>query len=196
MKFKVKCTLGTLGEAIEAIELIERNRDYDELINRFISYLAQDGKEEATKGYRHINYAGDTQVNVMTVDRDNGSKKIIAQSEAIAFIEWGAGKTFGVDPNPFGGVGSYGQHKGHRNSWAYYGQRGTAYDDHLEGGARMQDRHVKGTWASNDHDSVVRVKKRGTLYWTAGNPPNRVLSNTMEYLRDELEDVAEEVFGE
>lgn len=225
-KFKVTCTLGTLDKAIAEIERLEKYRDYDGMVDRFIEYMASDIEDDVKEGYdrKNINYGGNTDIFVATLNHDNGSKKVVAQGQAIAFIEWGAGKTFGVDPNPLGGVGSYGKGYGSRNSWAYYGDPGTAHDESRSAsGKHRHAQHIRGNWASNmiDPDTGVkydsrykeetdgngnktkkknpefREKKNGkVLYWTAGNPPHRVMSTAFEEnVYDKWEEIAEQVFA-
>jgi hypothetical protein len=66
--------------------------------------------------------------------------------------------------------GKYGQGKGSRDSWGYYGIPGT-----------------------NGH--VLKETDKGTVVLTNGNPPARAMYDSVKEMRSRILSVAREVYG-
>ena len=88
--------------------------------------LAEIGAGEANLRFMGAFYEGDKSVSVYTV-RETGKVLIVAEGEAVAFIEFGAGVFYNSDgtyplkrPAGISGIGEYGKGYGKRPAWGYY----------------------------------------------------------------------------
>ncbi len=139
----------------------------------FLQRLAQEGLTVAKAQFSSAQYDG---VNDVTVTVENmGPDKIavVANGQAVAFIEFGTGVTYSEQhpkADDMGAVrGSYGQGKGNNESWTYYGEAGT-------------------------NGVPVRDSDKGTVIRTKGNPPARAMYNASEQMRAKIQQIAKEVF--
>lgn len=125
--------------------------------------LADMGAVNVSLGYARAIYTGDNDITVTVEQTGENSYSVMANGEALLFIEFGAGVTYGYGhpkPSVDGkamGPGTYPSEKGHwddPNGW------------YIPGG---------------EH--------------TYGNPPSMTMYLTAKDLRNQLEDIAREVFS-
>lgn len=173
---KITCTLDTLRDAIAQIEEYEKTipAKKKELMKR----LAEIGIEEASVRFANASYDGTNDVVVENAPIWEGEDKLTIRAfgQAIAFIEFGTGiYNPEVHPkaNEMGAIrGGYGQGKGKRQSWGYYGNPGEA----------------------NAGGTPVKTL-RGTVIVTRGNNPNRGMYDASQTMRDKIVEIAKEVFN-
>lgn len=134
MKIKVRLSEQGLDDAIN--EILKYKTDLNEKAKQFSRALADKGLNVATIKFKNAKYAGENDVEC-DVSQDGTKCTIIAKGKAVAFIEfgtgvthsgWGAAGTVGALPLPdgIGEHGTYGQGKGNRKGWFYYGEPGNA----------------------------------------------------------------------
>lgn len=125
--------------------------------------LADMGAVNVSLGYSRAVYTGDNDISVTVEQQGENSYAIIANGEAVLFVEFGAGVTYGYghpQPSVEGtamGPGTYPSEKGHWND-------------------------PKGWWIPGGEH-------------TYGNPPSMTMYFTAKELRNQLEDIAREVFS-
>lgn len=142
-------------------------RDYAEWVKgktaELARRLADMGAVNVSLGYSRAVYTGDNDISVTVEQQGENSYAIVANGEAVLFIEFGAGVTYGYGhPQPsVGGTpmgpGTYPSDKGHWND-------------------------PKGWWIPGGEH-------------TYGNPPSMTMYLTAKELRNQLEDIAREVFS-
>lgn len=142
----------------------------------FLERLAAVGISTAGVRFEHAQYDG---VNDVTVDGapewlSDTRLAITARGQAVAFIEFGTGVHY-VEEHPKAAElglerGTYGQGKGSRDLWGYYGEPGT-------------------------NGKVIRTTERGQVVLTHGNPPARAMYEAGRDMRARISEIAAEVFG-
>jgi hypothetical protein len=168
---KIKCTLGTLKNAISEIDAYQK--EIDRKNKEFLYRLALIGGKEASVRFSQAMYAGLNDVKVSVEEIENGYA-IIANGSAVGFIEFGTATRHENYPNDSLFTppprGSYGKGQGdsskYPNGWVYRGEQGNA-------GRPIRD----------------------NLYRTYGNPPARALYDSGKTMREEILTIAKEVFG-
>ena len=167
----VKLNSESIDRAIK--ELKQYERWLAEKEKQLLKRLAEIGYWEAQIRFSSAIYDG---VNDVTVTMDDSGKgcAIVAEGQAVAFIEFGTG----VVNNPSGqyyplplpegivGIGEYGQGKGKNRAWFYYGDPGTNGE----------------------------VQESGVVK-TRGNPANMPMWYASEEMRKSILQIAREVFG-
>lgn len=155
-------------------DTIQRYRDsLNQRCARLVTRLADVGMRRASEGFSGAQYDGVNDVSV-TVDRvDDDIIRVVANGEAVAFIEFGAGITMGgghpragalgFGPGTYPGEGHWNNPKG----WTYHGERGS-----------------NGIWVRND------------VYRTRGNPPAMAMEQATQEMVQQVITIAEEVFRE
>lgn len=146
-------------------------REYSERVQRktaeLTRRLADMGAVNVSLGFSRAVYSGNNDVSVTVEQHGDNSYSIVANGEAVAFIEFGAGVTYGYGhPQPIlegeaMGPGTYPSTKGH-------------WDD------------PKGWWFTNE---------AGDGEHTYGNPPSMTMYTTAEELKRDLVNIAREVFA-
>ena len=146
---------------------VKEIRDYAEWVKRKTAELARRladmGAVNVSLGYSRAVYTGGNDISVTVEQQGENSYAIIANGEAVLFVEFGAGVTYGYGhPQPFVegtlmGPGTYPSEKGHWND-------------------------PKGWWIPGGEH-------------TYGNPPSMTMYLTAKELRNQLEDIAREVFS-
>lgn len=138
----------------------------------FLEKLAHIGIETADVKFRTAQYDGTNDVTVSSSPEWIGDNAlaISASGTAVLFIEFGTGVHY-TETHPladeFGYVrGGYGQHKGLRDRWGYYGEPGT--------------------------NGVP--KRGGEVIITHGNPPARAMYDAGKEIRQRITETAREVF--
>jgi hypothetical protein len=157
---KIVSTVGDVDKVIK--ELSEYNRRLEEKTRLFGERLAALGATKASLEFaRAITDNNDVEI---TVDRDGNNFIIRAEGQEVAFIEFGAGITYGYghpQASEFGtGPGTFPNGKGHWND-------------------------PKGWWY---------IDKDGNRKHTYGTPPSMPMYNTMRELEQQIEQIAREVF--
>lgn len=160
----IKCTLDKqdIDRAIK--DLKQYKAKFLEREKRLIEGLAEIGLKEASVRFTTAMYDGTNDVSVR-LDETKKGYVIVAEGEAVAFIEFGAGVYHNTgepypNPRPEGvvGIGEYGKGKGKRKAWGYL----------------------------NDNNEVVI---------TRGNPAAMPMWYASEEIKSSILRVVKEVFG-
>lgn len=136
--------------------------------------LAQEGCQIASARFFRAVYDGTNDTSVSVKERSGGAKAVVAVGGAVLFIEFGTGVTY-PDTHPEAAKhgmrrGGYGQGKGQRPTWGYYGDPGT--------------------------NGEVKVNKKGReVVITHGNPANMPMYETVKELKALLPGLVKEVFS-
>ena len=124
-KTVIECTLDKqdIDRAIK--ELRAFKREFLKREKRLIEGLAEIGLKEASVRFTTAMYDGTNDVSVH-LDKANNGYVIVADGQAVAFIEFGAGVYHNTsepypNPRPDGivGIGEYGKGMGKRKAWGY-----------------------------------------------------------------------------
>ena len=106
-------------------ELKEYKQDFLDREKKLVELLAEIGLKEASVRFTTAMYDGTNDVSV-TLDEIKNGYAIVADGEAVAFIEFGAGVYHNTsepypNPRPDGivGIGEYGKGYGKRKAWGY-----------------------------------------------------------------------------
>lgn len=143
--------------------------------HRLLHELASAGIDVASVRFSTAQYDGDNDVIVSGTPEWVGDNKLLitASGRSITFIEFGAGLHY-VEQHPKANAlgfvrGTYGQGKGSRNTWGYYGSPGT-------------------------NGQVVRENEKGSLVLTHGNPPARAMYDAAKEMQSQIVEIARKVF--
>lgn len=159
--------------------LISQLKKYRESLENkmhlLLERLAAIGIDTADVRFRTAQYDGDNDVVVSNAPEWEGENELIisATGNAVTFIEFGTGVHY-AEEHPaaerVGAVrGQFGQGKGSRDSWGYYGNPGT-------------------------NGRVIKETDKGQVVITHGNPPNRAMYDAAKEMRNRIVEVAREVF--
>lgn len=138
-----------------------------------LARLTGEGYQIASAGFARAVYDGTDDVRVTVEERDSHTRALVAVGGAVLFIEFGSGVTY-ADTHPEAAQqgmtrGGYGQGKGKRAAWGYYGDPGS--------------------------NGQVKTKANGReVVITRGNPANMSMYETAQALKDLLPGLAREVF--
>lgn len=124
-KTVIKCKLDE-RDINRAIKELERyKQEFLKREKRLIEGLAEIGLREASVRFTTAMYDGTNDVSVR-LDTSNNGYVIVAEGQAVAFIEFGAGVYHNTSepypnprPNGIVGIGEYGQGKGKQKAWGY-----------------------------------------------------------------------------
>ena len=166
----VELSTASINKAIKELEQYKRDLLTKE--KRLLEGLASIGVKEASIRFTTAMYDGVNDVTV-TLDKTSNGYAIVAEGEAVAFIEFGtgvyhnSGEPYPI-PRPSGvvGIGEYGQGKGKRRAWFYKGEAGTNGE----------------------------LQKNGVVK-TRGNPASMPMWYASEEMKNAVLKIAREVFG-
>ena len=160
----IKCSLEAQDISRAIKELRQYKREFLKKEKRLLEALAEIGIKEASVRFTTAMYDGTNDVSVR-LDTTNNGYAIIAEGQAVAFIEFGAGVYHNTsepypNPRPTGivGIGEYGQGKGKQKAWGY----------------------------KNENDELVI---------TRGNPAAMPMWYASEEIKNQVLRIAKEVFG-
>lgn len=121
----IQCTLDTKDIARAIKELKAYKQEFLRKEKLLLEGLASIGVREASVRFTTAMYDGTNDVSVSLETSKNGYA-IVAQGQAVAFIEFGAGVYHNTgepypNPRPEGivGIGEYGKGMGKRKAWGY-----------------------------------------------------------------------------
>ena len=121
----IQCTLDQQDIKRAIKELKAYKQEFLKKEKRLIEGLAEIGLKEASVRFTTAMYDGTNDVSVK-LDETNNGYVIIAEGQAAAFIEFGAGVYHNTgepypNPRPQGivGIGEYGKGYGKRKAWGY-----------------------------------------------------------------------------
>lgn len=171
------CNTHDIKVAIAEIKL------YQKWVEKKTKQIAEElslvGINEASIRFANAQYDGVNDIQVRTEESANGDSyifTIIAEGQAVCFIEFGAGVYHNSTPYPLEkpegvvGIGEYGKGKGKQNYWGYYGEPGS--------------------------NGWVVTGKRGTpVVITHGNPAAMPMYYGSSEMRQKILSIAKEVFG-
>ena len=156
-----------LDKVLSSIERYQK--DLENKVKTLMERLAILGAYRARVEFSNAMYAGTNDVEVSVEETATGYK-IIAQGQAVLFVEFGTGILNPEHPqsDEFGFThGTYGQGKGaNEKGWVYLGEQGNAGQPLREG-----------------------------VYRTYGNPPAKAMYFASKDIKEELYRIAKEVFG-
>lgn len=164
-------------------ELINGLHDYVEWTNRkaneLVDRLAQAGMQVASAGFESAVYDGTNDFSVSVADRGDMCRGVVAVGSTVLFVEFGTGVTY-PDNHPEAAQngmirGQYGQGKGSRSMWGYYGD----------------DPGTNGVFATKKDGTI----KEPHVVLTHGNPANMPMYSSAKDLRDNFQRIAKEVFS-
>lgn len=144
--------------------------------HRLLEELAKIGIDVATVRFQTAQYDGENDVVVSGTPEWVGDNKlfITATGQSVTFIEFGTGIHYAEQhpkANALGFIrGAYGQGKGSRDTWGYYGSPGT-------------------------NGQVIKETGKGSVVLTHGNSPARAMYDSAKEMRNQVLDIAREVFG-
>ncbi len=148
----------------------------DDKQKQLLEELAKIGIDVASAKFQTAQYDGENDVVVSTTPEWVGDNKLFltATGNAVTFIEFGTGVHY-AEQHPkaaaLGAIrGAYGQGKGSRDTWGYYGSPGT-------------------------NGQVIKENDKGTVVLTHGNPPARAMYDATKEMRNQVVNIAREVFG-
>lgn len=138
----------------------------------FLERLGQIGVDTASVKFSTAQYDGENDVSVNAHLEGSNRIVITASGKSVLFIEFGSG-VINTEQHPkadeMGAVrGGYGQGKGNRTSWGYYGEAGT-------------------------NGKVVKTTDKGDLVITHGNPPARAMWEADKAIMERILQIAKEV---
>lgn len=113
-KISLELNARSINGAIKEIKRLDA--EWDRKIDTLLKKLASMGATKASLGFSRAAYSGDNDVTV-SVEQNADGYVIKAAGEAVLFIEFGAGVTYGYghpDPMQYG-PGTYPSNKGHWN---------------------------------------------------------------------------------
>lgn len=133
-KIKISLSSKSISEAIREL------REYEKWVKlkteELTEQLALIGAKEASILFARAMYDGTNDSHV-TVERTSNGWAIIAQGNAVFFIEFGAGVYYnGSEPYPnqrpagVSKIGEYGKGRGKRKTWGYYDANGESVLTH------------------------------------------------------------------
>lgn len=135
--------------------------------------LARIGMQEASVRFSTAQYDGTNDSNV-TIEKTQNGYNVVANGNAVAFIEFGAGVHYNAGssypiekPSGIVGIGEYGKKQGKKDEWRYKGEPGT------NGTPSRDGRTVK----------------------THGNPAQMPMYHTLTAMKDEVERIVKEAFA-
>ena len=170
----VKVPLSVAG--IEtAIREVEKYKVWlRERSNLLLDRLADEGYQITSAKFARAVYDGTNDASVSVEQRGTAARAVVAVGSSVLFIEFGTGVTY-PDSHPeaadYGMTrGEYGQGKGSRSSWGYYGDPGT-------------------------HGQLKEKPNGSTVVITHGNPANMSMYETVKELRERLPVIVKEVFS-
>ncbi len=150
-------------------------KDLDEKQHRLLEELAKIGIDTASVRFETAQYDGENDVVVNRQPEWAGENRLFltATGKSVTFIEFGTGVHY-AERHPNADAlsftrGAYGQGKGSRDTWGYYGAPGT-------------------------NGKVLRETDKGTLVLTHGNPPARALYDAAKEMRSRAVEIAREVY--
>lgn len=153
-------------------ELEAYRHTLDERLELFTQKLAQKGLDIASMRFANAEYPGANDVTVR-MEQDGTSATIIADGQAVAFIEFGTGVAYPEHPSGLYPHGTYGKgHGADPEGWVYYGEQGS------------------GEPAVGLDGQVIP-----NLYHTRGNPPAEAMWNAVEEMAASVESVWREVMA-
>mgnify|MGYP001167134417 FL=1 len=172
MKIKVRLSDAGLRDAERQIQ------EYKTTLNKKAKALAfrlsRLGLEVAKIRFANAKYSGSNDVKCH-IDQKNNTCTIVAEGNAVAFIEFGTGAHHngygGQLPPGVGAHGSYGKGHGAQRRWYYYGEAGNA-----------------GT-------PVKTVDGKGQLNYTDGNEPAMAMWGAVEEMASQVEATWREVWN-
>lgn len=127
----ISIDLGSIKQIREgAAELRAYSRWVDRKSRQLAEELSLIGIYEASIRFSNAMYDGVNDVQMSTEERKDGDYyvfTVLAKGKAVCFIEFGAGVYYNSAAYPHDkpegvvGIGEYGQHKGMRSTWGFYG---------------------------------------------------------------------------
>lgn len=163
----MKVTVKGVDECVRHIQQVRKRLDnFKEVLQR----LADIGFETAGIHFSTAQYDGTNDVETSIEWVTDKKVKVVAQGEAVTFIEFGTGISYNEQhpkAQDFGFVrGGYGKHQGLNNAWLYPAEKGTG---------------------TNGIES-------GNWILTEGNPPARAMDRAGNEIRSRIVEVIKEVY--
>ena len=171
-------TIDGISDAMKMVEELKKV-ELDSKVKLLLEKLMDLGFKSAEVNFSVAMYPGNNDVVVRQPYWDGDRLILEATGNAVAFIEFGAGVHYESIqypiPKPPGVVplGTWGKKKGAQDSWIYVGEPGNEMAD------------SEAIHAKDDGTVVIR---------THGNPPSRTMYFAGERIKDNVLNVAKEIF--
>lgn len=155
-------------------ELEQYKRWVEQKAIQLAEALSRVGVYEASIRFAGAMYDGSNDVYVSRTQDNAGTYTILAEGQAVAFIEFGAGVYYNTAGYPLEkppgivGIGEYGKGNGKKRGWVYPVSKGVG----------SNGRQIKPNWI-----------------FTRGNPQAMPMYYASKEMQDKLLSVAREVFG-
>lgn len=163
---RIKCTLGTLGKAIDALESYQKK--LKEKQRQMLEIAADSASADALNRFDTAQYDGDFSISVYKEMENAKTAFVVAEGDEVAFIEFGTGARYpDIHPN--------------------------ATEPWMEHGSWSLGEYGKGHWS--DPQGWFYDQGDGTYKHTYGNPANMCLYYTAREIEKRIPDIAKEVFG-
>lgn len=164
----MKVTVKGVDECVRHIQQVRKRLEkFHEVLNR----LADIGVQTADIHFNTAQYDGTNDVKTSVEWVTENRVKVVAQGEAVTFIEFGTGVHYPGDhpkAQELGFVrGGYGMHKGLKDSWVYPA--------------------AKGAGTNGEQISPTGIR-------THGNPPARAMDRAGNEIRSRIVEVIKEVY--
>jgi hypothetical protein len=161
---KIKCTLSTIQDAIDALDKYERKLQQKN--RQFLDKLSDVGVKTAESGFMSAQYDGEYSITV-SKQFEESTVYVVASGEAVAFIEFGTGIYY-PDEHPFA-----------TQPWMRHGSWSTSE----MGKGHWDDK--RGWWYDTGGGEYVN---------THGNPANMSFYNAAVDMKSRARETAMEVF--
>lgn len=174
----VRLSKDSIEKAIRRLE--EYKKWVNEKTRALLEQLSLLGINEASIRFAGAQYDGINDVRLSTQETTEGTSivyTILAEGQAVCFIEFGAGVYYNSAayplPKPEGvvGIGEYGQGKGKQNYWGFYG-----------------DQPGSNGW-------VIQNGKGRSVVITQGNPAAMPMYYASSEMKQRILSIAKEVFN-
>ena len=164
-------SFGELADVLE--DLVGEIQDKRPLL---IQKVAESAEKKGNEYFPQAFYAGTNDVKVSHKMVNEKTAEVVAEGDAVTFIEFGTGTVYPdapADQNEKGFVrGTFGDGMGAHPPWHYYGEPGNA----------------PMTW-------VAKNTSKGDMVVTYGNPANLCLHRAKDQTQEMIPKIAKEVFG-
>lgn len=170
MKFDIKILgIDSLKQKLDKLNKINSNSSFRK---RVLNKLAKIGIKEADLIFSKAQYDGTNDVKLLEPKWvNNYTVQIVAQGNAVTFIEFGTGVFYSeqhLKAAEMGAIrGEYGKGKGKQRTWGYYGEPGS--------------------------NGVIRkTNEKGDLVTTHGNPPAKAMYEASKVIRFKILEIIRE----
>lgn len=180
----MKVEYSGIKRTIYRLEQVKKR--YHNRFTKVLDEIANEGMTIARAGYRDPAYAGNPLVDVKVVWEDDYTVSVVAEGEAVMFIEFGSGTNWWQSPYadtfpevvvPLGHYGDgHGDSSKYPHGWVYYDKTG------YTGGVGYPLREKKADGSYEEVPGKIR---------TWGNPPANAMYHASQKMREKVKKIIE-----